>query len=124
MAKVSERQSARLTQQRRQGASRLDDFFLDGQDIIGSDPSQTLKSSKAWQRLQDMIGLGAVKRTVEALVDTMQCNYRRELDEQPLIEYSLNRVFLGNPGTGKTSIAKIYGQILVDIGFLSNGEGK
>lgn len=124
MAKVSERQSARLTQQRRQGASRLDDFFLDGQDIIGSDPSQTLKSSKAWQRLQDMIGLGAVKKTVEALVDTMQCNYRRELDEQPLIEYSLNRVFLGNPGTGRTSIAKIYGQILVDIGFLSNGEGK
>jgi DNA replication protein DnaC len=56
-------------------------------------------------------------------VDTIQYNYQRELDEQPLVEYSLNQVFLGNPGTGKTSIAKIYGQILVDIGLLSNGEG-
>lgn len=124
MAKISERQSERLAQQRRQGVSRVDDFFLDGQDIIGPDPSQALKSSKAWQRLQDMIGLGAVKKTLEALADTLQFNYRRELDEQPLVEYSLNRVFLGNPGTGKTSIAKIYGQILVDIGFLSSGEGK
>ncbi|KAJ5150850.1 uncharacterized protein N7482_010102 [Penicillium canariense] len=121
MAKVSERQSERLSQQRRQGL-RVDDFFLDWQDMIGPDPSQALKSSKSWQRLQDMIGLDAVKRTVEALVGTMRYNYCRELDEQPLVEYSLNRVFLGNPGTGKTSIAKIYGQILVDIGFLSNGE--
>ncbi|OQD77170.1 hypothetical protein PENDEC_c003G01589 [Penicillium decumbens] len=63
-----------------------------------------------------------MKKTVEALVDTIQYNYRRELDEQPLVGYSLNQVFLGNPGTGKTSIAKIYGQILVDFGFLSNGE--
>ncbi|KAL3470349.1 P-loop containing nucleoside triphosphate hydrolase protein [Aspergillus californicus] len=122
MAKVSERQSERLTQQRRQGATRVDDFFLDGQDMIGPDPGHALKASGAWQRLQGMIGLGAVKKTVEALVDTIRYNYRRELDEQPLVEYSLNQVFLGNPGTGKTSIAKIYGQILVDIGFLSNGE--
>jgi len=123
MAKISERQSERLIQQKRQGAARVDYFFLDRQDIIGTDPSEALKSSKAWQRLQGMIGLDAVKKTVEALVDTIQYNYRRELDEQPLVGYSLNQVFLGNPGTGKTSIAKIYGQILVDLGFLSNGEG-
>ncbi|KAJ5522243.1 hypothetical protein N7527_006358 [Penicillium freii] len=66
--------------------------------------------------------LGRVKKTVEAILDTMRYNYQRELEEKPLVAYSLNKVFLGNPGTGKTSIAKIYGQILVDIGFLSNGE--
>lgn len=123
MSKVSERQSKRLAEERRKGAKRLDDFFLDRQDMIGPDPSQTLKSSKAWQKMQGMIGLVEVKKTVQALVDTVQYNYRREIDEQPLVEYSLNKVFLGNPGTGKTSIAKIYGQILVDIGLLSNGEG-
>ncbi|KAJ5695411.1 ATPase AAA-type core [Penicillium majusculum] len=42
-----------------------------------------------------MIGLDAMKNT-------------RKLDEKPLIEYSLNKIFLGNPGTGKTSIVKIY----------------
>lgn len=71
--------------------------------------------------MQELIGLAAVKETV-VLMGTVSYNYVRELDENPLVEYSLNRVFLGNPGTGKTSIAKLYGQILVDIGLLSNGE--
>ncbi|CAG8220868.1 unnamed protein product [Penicillium olsonii] len=122
MSKVAERQSERLSQQRRQKGSQVDDFFLERHDLIGPDPSRALKTSKAWERLQAMIGLSAVKKTVEALMDTMSYNFQRELDEQPLLEYSLNQVFLGNPGTGKTTIAKIYGQILVDIGFLSNGE--
>lgn len=71
-----------------------------------------------------MIGLQSVKDTVQALLDSIQYNYQRELDEKPLMDFSLNRVFLGSPGTGKTSVAKLYGQILVHIGLLSNGEGK
>ncbi|CAI7659971.1 unnamed protein product [Penicillium viridicatum] len=122
MSKISERQAARLSRERRQGGGKIDDFFLSKEDMIGPDPSQALKSSNSWQKLQSMIGLDAVKKTVEAILDTMRYNYQRELEEKPLVAYSLNKVFLGNPGTGKTSIAKIYGQILVDIGFLSNGE--
>lgn len=123
VTKITERQAKRVARERRKGFAIVDDFFLDKEDMIGLDPSQTLKSSKAWQELQGMIGLTEVKKTVEALIDTISYNYRRELAEQPLAEYSLNKVFLGNPGTGKTSVAKIYGQILVDIGLLSNGEG-
>ncbi|KAG0159823.1 hypothetical protein PDIDSM_7350 [Penicillium digitatum] len=122
MSKISERQAARLVLEGRQGSTKIDDFFLSKEDMIGPDPSQALKLSDAWKKLQTMIGLDAVKKTVEAILDTMRYNYQRELEEKPLVLYSLNKVFLGNPGTGKTSIAKIYGQILVDIGFLSNGE--
>jgi len=34
----------------------------------------------------------------------------------------MNRLFLGSPGTGKTTCAKIYGKILKALGYLSNGE--
>jgi hypothetical protein len=51
-------------------------------------------------------------------------NYERELEEKPPIEVSLNRIFLGSPGTGKTSIGKFYGTILADMGLLSKSEGR
>jgi flagellar biosynthesis GTPase FlhF len=123
MARISDRQSKRLKRERRSRSSKVDDFLLTKEDLIGSEPSQALGNSSAWQKLKQMIGLESVKNTVKALLDSVQYNHQRELQEQSLVEFGLNRVFLGSPGTGKTTIAKLYGQILVDIGLLSNGEG-
>lgn len=122
-ARIRDRQTARIPRDRQQGL-KPDDFLLTKEDLIGPVPSTALTDNAAWKKLQSLCGLRAVKDSVAMLLSRLQSNYERELKEKPIIEASLNKLFIGSPGTGKTSVAKLYGQILADIGLLSNGEGK
>ncbi|KZP30812.1 P-loop containing nucleoside triphosphate hydrolase protein [Athelia psychrophila] len=119
--KVTERQAERVSRSRREG-TRPDDFLLTQEDIIGPDPSNAIKKSASWVELQGLTGLKTVKDTVRSLVDMISANYHRELAEKKPMQLNLNRCLLGAPGTGKTTVGKLYGQILADIGMLSNGE--
>ncbi|KAK3117363.1 hypothetical protein LTR53_001353 [Teratosphaeriaceae sp. CCFEE 6253] len=118
---VYARQAKRIREERRAGVSS-DDFLLMKADIIGPKPADVLSSNRAWKTLQGMVGLKTVKDSVQALLHSIQVNYQQELKEEQLVDFSINKVFLGSPGTGKTTVGKLYGRILADIGMLSNGE--
>ena len=74
------------------------------------------------KELDELVGLVEIKKYVLSLEDFYEAQKLRELQGLKTTEVSKHMIFTGNPGTGKTTVARLIAKFLKAIGVLSNGQ--
>ena len=88
---------------------------------VGDGQQDTDRVQAGLKELDGFIGLGPVKEQVRSIIELARLNQLRRTKGLPVPQLSRHLVFTGNPGTGKTSVARLVAELYAALGLLGKG---